>query len=122
MPKATFSLPIPQLVLLFLFFISGGVLKPANAQGKTWCVAKPSSSDSELAANIEYACNHINGCGCDVIKEGGPCFLPNTLLNHASVAMNLYYQFNGRNTWNCDYKGSALTTTTDPSYGPCQYA
>lgn len=78
-------------------------------------MAKPSSSDSELAANIEYACNHINGCGCDVIKEGGPCFLPNTLLNHASVAMNLYYQFNGRNTWNCDYKDSALTTTTDPS-------
>ncbi|KAJ0018011.1 hypothetical protein Pint_10031 [Pistacia integerrima] len=121
MAKATISLPIHPLVLLFLFFNSG-ILKLANAQGTTWCVAKPSSSDAELAANIEYACSNINGDGCNIIKKGGPCYLPNTLINHASVAMNLYYEFNGRNAWNCDYKGSALTTTTNPSYGTCQYA
>ncbi|XP_044462606.1 glucan endo-1,3-beta-D-glucosidase-like [Mangifera indica] len=122
MAKATFSLVFLPLFLLFLFSNSGGILKLTNAQWKTWCVAKPSSSDAELIANIEYACRYISGDGCNIINEGGSCYLPNTLLNHASVAMNLYYQFHGRNTWNCDFKGSALTTTTNPSYGTCQYA
>ncbi|KAJ0080800.1 hypothetical protein Patl1_10159 [Pistacia atlantica] len=60
MAKVTISLPIHPLVLLFLFFNSG-ILKLTNAQGTTWCVAKPSSSDAELVANIEYACSNING-------------------------------------------------------------
>ncbi|KAJ4703811.1 glucan endo-1,3-beta-glucosidase-like [Melia azedarach] len=107
------ALPLP-LLAFFFFFSSGGILKLANGQEKTWCVAKPSSSDAELAANIHFACDQVQG-GCNITQEDGPCFFPNTAINHASVAMNLYYQFMGRNNWNCDYRGSGLITQTDPS-------
>ncbi|KAJ7014142.1 major pollen allergen Ole e 10-like [Populus alba x Populus x berolinensis] len=95
------------------------MIKTANAQDKTWCVAKPSSTDAELSANLEFACGHVD---CTTIQPNGPCFNPNTFINHASVAMNLYYSFHGRNLWNCDYQKSGLITKTDPSYGTCQYA
>lgn len=81
---------------------------------KTWCVAKPSTDEATLRNNIKYACEqpHVD---CGVLREGCPCFIPNNLMNHASVAMNLYYQANGRNEWNCNYGNSALTVLTDPS-------
>jgi len=81
-------------------------------QDKTWCVAKPSATDAELSANLEFACVHVD---CTTIQPNGPCFNPNTFINHASVAMNLYYSFHGRNLWNCDYQKSGLITKTDPS-------
>ncbi|KAF5948691.1 hypothetical protein HYC85_014648 [Camellia sinensis] len=85
---------------------------------KTWCVAKPSSSDSTLLENINYACSQVD---CRILRKGCPCFSPDNLINHASIVMNLYYQCNGRNKWNCDFKNSALITMTDPSYGNCVY-
>lgn len=36
-------------------------------------------------------------------------------MNHASIAMNLYYQSKGRNHWNCDFRASGLIVMTDPS-------
>lgn len=41
-------------------------------------------------------------------KKGRPCFNPNTLISHASVAMKLYYQEMGKNFWNCNFTNSAL--------------
>ncbi|KAK4767869.1 hypothetical protein SAY87_003010 [Trapa incisa] len=35
-------------------------------------------------------------------------------MNHASIAMNLYYHSKGRNHWNCDFRASGLTVMTDP--------
>ncbi|KAM4079375.1 hypothetical protein ACB094_09G112900 [Castanea mollissima] len=57
-------------------------------QGK-WCVAKPMTSDDMLQANIDFACNHVD---CGLIRYGGGCYYLDTLINHASVIMNLYYQ------------------------------
>lgn len=92
----------------------GGRMKLVNGQViKTWCAAKPSATDSELSANIQFACNQLRDC--KVIQEGGSCYNPNSLINHASVVMNLYYKAVGQNTWNCDFRGSALITQTDPS-------
>lgn len=79
---------------------------------KTWCVAKPSSDQATLQANINYACEHVD---CSLIKKGCPCFAPDSLINHASVVMNFYYQCKGRNQWNCHFGGSGLVTITDPS-------
>ncbi|KAL0306629.1 UNVERIFIED_CONTAM: hypothetical protein Sradi_6080200 [Sesamum radiatum] len=53
--------------------------------------------------------------------EGLPLLLPDNLINHASIAMNLYYQAKGRNHWNCYFKNSGLMVVTDPSYGSCFY-
>ncbi|BAT74119.1 hypothetical protein VIGAN_01171900 [Vigna angularis var. angularis] len=87
---------------------------------KSWCVAKPSSSDSTLENNIQYACSILGDC--KMIQPGGSCFDPNNLLNHASVVMNQYYAFSGGNGWNCYFAGSGLIAVSDPSYDNCKYA
>ncbi|XP_044473309.1 glucan endo-1,3-beta-D-glucosidase [Mangifera indica] len=118
------------LFFFFFFFsslssITGGTLATTNGtngrqqQQKTWCVAKPSSDQAALLANINYACAHVD---CWTLQKGCPCSSPDNLMNHASIAMNLYYQAYGRNHWNCDFRNSALVVVTDPSYGSCIYA
>ncbi|KAF9587861.1 hypothetical protein IFM89_006115, partial [Coptis chinensis] len=81
---------------------------------KTWCVGKPSSDQAALQANIDYVC----GSQVDysiVLKVACPCYTPDTVLNHTSIAMNLYYQSKGRNKWNCYFNNSGLIVVTDPS-------
>ncbi|KAG2689064.1 hypothetical protein I3760_09G123400 [Carya illinoinensis] len=120
MAKSTLSLPPVLLLLLLLFLNSEGSLKLANAQqADTWCIAKPSSSDAELTANINFSCDQV--LDCRLIQEGGQCFLPNTLVHHASVVMNLYYKTMGKNYWNCDFRNSGLLSLTDPSHDSCTY-
>lgn len=82
---------------------------------KTWCIAKPSSSDAALKDNIQYACDNVDWKNCSLILEGGSCSNPDTLMNHASVVMNVYYQNKHRNYWNCDFRNSGLIVLTDPS-------
>ena len=79
---------------------------------KTWCVAKPSSDQATLLGNINFACSQVD---CQILRRGCPCYAPDNLINHASIAMNLYYQAKGRNHWNCDFRNSALIVQTDPS-------
>lgn len=88
-------------------------MKKIIVQAKTWCVAKPSASEAELIADRDFCCS--NGVDCSVINAGGACFNPDTLVNHASVVMNSYYQKMGKNVWNCDFTKSGLITMSDPS-------
>ncbi|RAL50289.1 hypothetical protein DM860_007963 [Cuscuta australis] len=68
---------------------------------------------------MSYACNLVN---CSAVQsEAGGCYYPNSLINHAAFAMNLYYQNAGANKWNCDFNGSAVIAVTDPSYGACNF-
>eukprot|EP00250_Pteridium_aquilinum_P014324 c21915_g1_i1 orf=72-524(+) len=87
---------------------------------KVWCVGKPAAEDLYLRRNIDYACGE-GGVDCRLIQEGGTCFLPNSPIAHASYAMNLYYQKNGRNWWNCHFNNTGLVVFTDPSFGNCKY-
>ncbi|XP_042028941.1 glucan endo-1,3-beta-D-glucosidase-like [Salvia splendens] len=89
-----------------------------NETSKTWCIAKPSSEESVLIANINYACSQVD---CRILQKGCPCFIPNNLINHASIAMNLYYHSKGSNHWNCYFGNSGLLVVTNPSYGSCIY-
>ncbi|XP_027348419.1 glucan endo-1,3-beta-glucosidase-like [Abrus precatorius] len=120
--KSTGSLLFLVLFHLLLSFNSGGHLKFANgliAKDK-WCVANPLSNDTVLKNNIEYACNILSDC--KLIQPGGSCYEPNKLMHHASAVMNQYYAMEGRNTWNCNFFGSGLLVSKDPSYGSCEYA
>ncbi|KAF7810887.1 glucan endo-1,3-beta-D-glucosidase [Senna tora] len=90
---------------------------PTTAQG--WCVPKSGASDAQLQANIDYACSH--GIDCGPIQAGGACFEPNTVASHAAYAMNLYYQTQGKNPWNCDFSQTATLTSQNPSYNACTY-
>ncbi|GMI77732.1 hypothetical protein like AT1G66855 [Hibiscus trionum] len=124
MAKSTLSPPVFFYLLLLLSFDSGILLKLANGQGKTWCVAKPSAGDAALASNIESACKYLGtrGLNCTKIQQGGACYDPNTLINHASFVMNTYYQDNRGQEHACYFTNSGLITVSDPSYGSCQYA
>ncbi|EFH65454.1 glycosyl hydrolase family protein 17 [Arabidopsis lyrata subsp. lyrata] len=98
------------LIILYLFSDKNFI--NVNAETKTWCVAKPSSDQATLLDNINFACSHVD---CRVLSSGCPCYSPGNLINHASIAMNLYYQANGRNYWNCNFKNSGLIVITNPS-------
>ncbi|KAJ8530168.1 hypothetical protein K7X08_037003 [Anisodus acutangulus] len=88
--------------------------------GATWCMPRPGTPDSELQANLDYACS-MSGIDCSPIQAGGPCFEPNTVASHAAYAMNILYQTAGRNPWNCDFSQTASLTSTNPSYNDCTY-
>ncbi|MQM10673.1 hypothetical protein Taro_043571 [Colocasia esculenta] len=115
----SFNLALGLIVSIsssFSLFAGGNVLL-CEAQ-KTWCVAKPSTDEATLQQNIDFACSQVD---CSVLRNGYPCSNPSTRINHASVAMNLYYQSKGRNYWNCYFKASGLVVQNDPSYDKCVY-
>ncbi|KAL3821354.1 hypothetical protein ACJIZ3_007259 [Penstemon smallii] len=85
----------------------------------SWCVASKSASQNALQIALDYACGH-GGADCSAIQPGGSCFNPITLRDHASYAFNSYYQKNPIPT-SCNFGGTAVTTSTNPSYGTCQY-
>ncbi|KAK1380230.1 hypothetical protein POM88_026974 [Heracleum sosnowskyi] len=81
-------------------------------QTRSWCVAKPGTSPDMLEQNTVYACNYVD---CSIIRQGGVCFdAPNKLVL-ASVVMNTYYKREGSNSWNCDFAGTGMISSTDPS-------
>ncbi|KAI5055611.1 hypothetical protein GOP47_0029132 [Adiantum capillus-veneris] len=87
---------------------------------KVWCVAKPAVDEMYLRGNIDYACGE-GAIDCHSIQPGGPCYYPNSPIAHASYAMNLYYQKNGRNWWTCHFNDTGLVVFGDPSFGKCKY-
>ncbi|GJM89863.1 hypothetical protein PR202_ga06087 [Eleusine coracana subsp. coracana] len=91
----------------------------AAAGGGSWCVASPSASTTALQVALDYACGQ-GGADCSAIQQGGNCFNPDTVRDHASFAFNSYYQKNPVQT-SCDFGGTALLTTTNPSTSTCQY-
>lgn len=88
-------------------------------QGKKWCVPKPDATDAALQANIDYVCS--NGADCRPIQPGGACYEPTSVRAHASYIMNAFYQSNGRNDFNCDFRNTGVVTFSDPSKGACKY-
>ncbi|KAH6826532.1 O-Glycosyl hydrolases family 17 protein [Perilla frutescens var. hirtella] len=92
---------------------------PGGPVNKKWCVPKPDASEAALESNINYVCSQ--GIDCKPIGAGGACFTPNTLKAHASFLMNSYYHAKGLNDFNCDFSGTALIVSTDPSTAACKY-
>ncbi|CAA6671338.1 unnamed protein product [Spirodela intermedia] len=82
--------------------------RPARSR-RSWCVASPTASQTALQVALDYACGY-----------GWRLLLPNTLRDHASYAFNSYYQKNPLPT-SCDFGGTAILTTTDPSSLTCRF-
>lgn len=78
-----------------------------------WCVAKPTVPDSIIQEALDYACG--SGADCKSIQPKGPCFQPNTLFAHASYAFNSYWQKSKQAGGTCDFGGTAMLVTIDPS-------
>ena len=84
----------------------------AGGGGGTWCVASQSANPTALQVALDYACGY--GADCSAIQQGGSCFNPDTVRDHASYAFNSYYQKNPVQT-SCDFAGTAVLTSTNPS-------
>lgn len=84
-----------------------------------WCVAKPTVPDPIIQEAMDYACG--SGADCKSIQPNGLCFQPNTLLAHASYAFNSYWQNTKIGGGTCDFGGTAMLVTVDPSYDKCNF-
>ncbi|XP_059664649.1 leucine-rich repeat extensin-like protein 3 [Cornus florida] len=84
-----------------------------------WCVAKPTVPDTIIQEAMDYACG--SGADCKSIQPNGPCFKPNTVIAHASYAFNSYWQRTKVAGGTCDFGGSAMIVTVDPSFDGCQF-
>ncbi|KAK4343928.1 hypothetical protein RND71_037022 [Anisodus tanguticus] len=91
-------------------------LAPATA---LWCVAKPSVPDPIIQEAMNYAC--ASGADCDQIQPNGSCYQPDTLFAHASYAFNSYWQRTKVAGGTCDFGGTAILVTVDPSFDGCQF-
>ncbi|KAI4323260.1 hypothetical protein L6164_022880 [Bauhinia variegata] len=84
-----------------------------------WCVAKPSVPDPIMQEAMNYACG--SGADCDSIQPNGPCFEPDTVYAHASYAFNSYWQKTRVAGGSCDFGGTAILVSVDPSYDGCHF-
>lgn len=78
-----------------------------------WCVAKPAVPDPIIQEAMNYACG--SGADCDSLQPSGACYKPNTLLAHASYAFNSYWQRSKVAGGTCEFGGTAILVTVDPS-------
>ncbi|KAI6685595.1 hypothetical protein NL676_031508 [Syzygium grande] len=91
-----------------------------NSSG-VFCIAKRDADSNKLLDGLNWACGQ-GQANCTAIQVGQPCYSPNTVANHASYAYNDYYQKMQSVGGTCDFQGTAMTTTVDPSYGSCKFA
>jgi hypothetical protein len=84
-----------------------------SSGGKYWCVARPWAEADMVQAALDWACSH--SAECRLIQLAQPCYVPNTLLSHASFAFNSYFQIHGQASGTCDFGGTAMITNIDPS-------
>lgn len=113
--ERSFGLFRPDLTMTYdAGLMAKAAVAPAAAVAGAWCVPKEGATETELQENLDFACGQ-EGVDCRPIQPGGACFEPNTVKSHAAYAMNQLFQVAGRNSWNCDFRQSAMLTAQDPS-------
>ncbi|KAJ7982080.1 Glucan endo-1,3-beta-glucosidase-like protein 3 [Quillaja saponaria] len=117
----TAFVPSPGVFLPPIVYPPPNVPPPPNTApiATLWCVAKPSVPDPIIEEAMNYACG--SGADCNSIQPDGSCFQPNTLFAHASYAFNSYWQRTKVAGGTCDFGGTAMLVSVDPSYDGCQF-
>uniref|UniRef100_A0A803M1J9 X8 domain-containing protein n=1 Tax=Chenopodium quinoa TaxID=63459 RepID=A0A803M1J9_CHEQI len=121
--------PVPKIMLLrqrnllaviVLISISLISVLRVEAQLEEWCIADEQASDAELQSALDWACGK-GGADCSKIQKDQPCYLPNTVKDHASFAFNSYFQKYKNKGGTCYFKSAALITGVDPrGYSQCR--
>ncbi|CAL5336263.1 unnamed protein product [Camellia sinensis] len=104
---------IAQLIILVVLLLLMTISQKSDAEFEQWCVADEQTPDDELQAAMDWACGK-GGANCSEIQVNQPCYLPNTVRDHASYAFNNYYQNFKHKGASCYFNGGAITTELDP--------
>ncbi|CAN8277475.1 unnamed protein product [Cochlearia groenlandica] len=107
-----------QFLTFFLLISTIAIQNLPAATSYPWCVALPVATNEQLQNNINYACKKVD---CSPIRPTGSCYYPNTIVEHASYAMNAYYQTQGHTPQACSFNNSGYVISSDPSHGDCRY-
>ncbi|KAF9679405.1 hypothetical protein SADUNF_Sadunf06G0011800 [Salix dunnii] len=104
-----------RILLLALSFLAL-MLQKSEGQFEEWCIADEQTPDDELQRAMDWACGK-GGADCSKIQLNQPCYMPNTIRDHASYAFNNYYQKFKHKGATCYFNAAALITDLDPSVG-----
>ncbi|KAI3925122.1 hypothetical protein MKW98_009772 [Papaver atlanticum] len=117
-PSATPSIKFPPPAYSYNNTSPTSTIKDEDLE-TTYCVAKSFGANMDsMAAALSWTCGVVD---CSILQPGSPCFEPDSLAAHASFAFNLYYQKNNRMNGSCDFNGTAMITSTNPSHGTCMF-
>ncbi|KAJ7946405.1 Glucan endo-1,3-beta-glucosidase-like protein [Quillaja saponaria] len=105
------------MIAMFLLILS---LVQISGQFQEWCIADEQTPDDELQAALDWACGK-GGADCSKLQKNQPCYLPNTLRDHASYAFNNYYQKLKHKGATCYFKSAAMITDLNPSKSSCKF-
>ncbi|EEF39509.1 glucan endo-1,3-beta-glucosidase 4 [Ricinus communis] len=112
----SFSLNLFCLALIFTALAT----QRTDGQFEEWCIADEQTPDQELQIALDWACGK-GGADCRMIQEHQPCYLPNTVKDHASFAFNNYYQKFKHKGATCYFSAAAMITDLDPSHSSCKF-
>lgn len=102
---------------IWLFFLSVFRVISDGQIFEEWCIADEQTPDDELQRALDWACGR-GGADCRNLQRGHPCYLPNTIKDHASYAFNNYYQKFKNKGATCYFNAAAMVTDLDPSKMP----
>ncbi|XP_020087448.1 glucan endo-1,3-beta-glucosidase 4 isoform X2 [Ananas comosus] len=107
---------LPSLLLFMLISLGSD----GADLGRQWCIADEQATDELLQQALDWACG-VGGADCRMIQPNKPCYLPNTLKDHASFAFNSYWQKFKNKGGSCYFSAAAMVTDLNPSHGSCQF-
>ncbi|ONM59030.1 hypothetical protein Zm00014a_010623 [Zea mays] len=86
-----------------------------------FCVANSSASHSALKHSLDWACGP-GSANCSAVQPGQPCYASDDIVAVASYAFNDYYHRTQSSGGTCNFNGTAMITSTDPSHGSCIFS
>lgn len=79
-----------------------------------FCVANSSAPHSALKHSLDWACGP-GSANCSAIQPGQPCYASDDIVAVSSYAFNDYYHRTQSSGGTCNFNGTAMITSTDPS-------